>query len=328
MQKWIRDRLLELSASGRLGQRVSGTTTQSFGAAREPIAREPIDGEPIDGPRSSASRHPATRETHMTTDPTARHSIERFRQEPRRRTLVVDRIENLGPRMRRIEFTSPDLTDFDSRSPDDHIKIFVADPDAGGEIVMRDYTPRRFDRAARRLTIDFALHETGPVTSWARNAKIGDRLDIGGPRGSMTVADDFDWYLLVGDETALPSIGRRLEGLRAGVPVTSIVVVDGPQDVQIFETAAVHQPVWVFRRDLPDLSPGTPVDRDASALLAAVKAWSAPDGEGYVWIAAEAGVARTLRDHMLKERQHPKAWLKAAGYWVAGAAGTSDKMDR
>ena len=263
----------------------------------------------------------------MTTDLNARHRVERFRQEPKRRTLVVGRIEDLGPRMRRIEFTSPDLADFDSRSPDDHIKIFVADPADGGEVVMRDYTPRRFDRDTRRLTIDFALHETGPVTAWARDARIGDRLDIGGPRGSMIMPDDFDWYLLVGDETALPSIGRRLEGLRSGVPVTSIVVVDGPEDVQTFQAACAHRPIWVFRRDQSSVSLATPIDRDTSALLSAVEAWNPPEGEGYVWIAAEAGVARTLRDHMLEERRHPKAWLKAAGYWVAGAAGASDKMD-
>lgn len=263
----------------------------------------------------------------MTTDPAARHIVERFRQEPKRRRLIVDRIEELGPRMRRIEFTSPDLADFDSRSPDDHIKIFVSDPAAGGEVAMRDYTPRRFDSSACRLTIDFALHETGPVTVWARNAKVGDQLDIGGPRGSAIMPDDFDWYLLVGDETALPAIGRRIEELRAGVPVTSIVIVDGPEDVQAFDTAAAHRPVWIFRRDLPAVEAGSTFDRDTTALLAAVEAWSAPDGEGYVWIAAEAQAARTLRQYMLEQRHHPIAWLKAAGYWVAGTAGASDKMD-
>jgi len=30
---------------------------------------------------------------------------------------------------------------------------------------------------------------------------------------------------------------------------------------------------------------------------------------------------------MLQERGHPKAWLKAAGYWVRGKAGESEKLD-
>jgi NADPH-dependent ferric siderophore reductase len=55
----------------------------------------------------------------------------------------------------------------------------------------------------RTLTIDFAIHLAGPH-QWAAAAKVGDRLDIGGPRGSAVVPDDFDWYLLIGDEARCP----------------------------------------------------------------------------------------------------------------------------
>jgi NADPH-dependent ferric siderophore reductase len=37
-----------------------------------------------------------------------------------------------------------------------------------------------------------------------RRRQVGDRLDIGGPRGSAVVPDDFDWYLLIGDEARRP----------------------------------------------------------------------------------------------------------------------------
>ena len=30
--------------------------------------------------------------------------------------------------------------------------------------------------------------------------------------------------------------------------------------------------------------------------------------------------------HVLQDRGHPKAWLKAAGYWVRGKAGESEKF--
>jgi NADPH-dependent ferric siderophore reductase len=135
----------------------------------------------------------------------------------------------------------------------------------------------------------------------------------------VPLTDDFDHYLLIGDESALPAIGRRVEGLRGGVPVTTVVVVDGPEHVQSFETRADWSPVWAFRR-------GEHAD-DATLLRRALTGWAAPSGDGYVWIAAEAGVARRLRDHMLEDRGHPKAWLKAAGYWVRGKAGAHEKID-
>ncbi len=253
----------------------------------------------------------------MMPDPSARHVPTRFRQEPKRRTLRVLTLLDLTPHMRRIVFTSPELADFDSPGPDDHIKLFVPDPSEPGGMAMRDYTPRSFDPVAKTLVIDFALHETGPATNWARTAHPGARLQIGGPRGSVIVPDDFDHYLLIGDETALPAIGRRLETLRPGVPVTALMVVEGPEEVQGFETRAALTPGWVFRR-------GSGTD-DATLLRAALASWPAPGGDGYVWIAAEAAVARSLRDYMLTERGHRREWLKSSGYWVRGVPGAHEK---
>lgn len=248
-----------------------------------------------------------------------RHRIERIRREPKRRSLSVVRAFALTPAMRRIEFASPELHDFASAGADDHIKLFVADPASPSGVAMRDYTPRAFDAGRGTLTVDFALHNAGPATAWAIQAKPGDTLEIGGPRGSLVVADDFDFYLLIGDETALPAIGRRVEGLRPGVPVTTIAVVDSGVEAQTFETRAAWRPVWVFRA-------GQPAD-DVALLRDALASWRTPAGDGYVWIAAEAAVARTLKGHMLEERRHPKAWLKSAGYWVRGKAGESEKLD-
>ena len=254
----------------------------------------------------------------MPSDPSARHVAARLRQEPKRRTLRVLTLLDITPHMRRIVFTSPELADFSSPGPDDHIKIFVPDASEPGGVAMRDYTPRAFDPVARTLVIDFALHETGPATNWARNAHPGATLQIGGPRGSVVVPDDFDHYLLIGDETALPAIGRRIEALRPGVPVTALMVVDGPEEVQTFETAARLTPAWVFRR-------GSSAD-DATLLREALAGWHAPAGDGYVWIAAEAAVARAVRDYMLTERAHPKEWLKSSGYWVRGLPGAHEKQ--
>jgi NADPH-dependent ferric siderophore reductase len=52
-------------------------------------------------------------------------------------------------------------------------------------------------------------------------------VEISGPRGSLIISDDFDWWLLIGDETALPSIARRVEGLAAGVHAITLVAVAG-----------------------------------------------------------------------------------------------------
>jgi NADPH-dependent ferric siderophore reductase len=248
----------------------------------------------------------------------ARHQVVRVRHEVRRRRLTVSTVQRLTPRMQRIVFTSPELQDFASAAPDDHVKLFFPVED-GGPMCMRDYTPRLFDTLTGSLTIDFALHDAGPATAWALTAKVGDVLDIGGPRGSAVVPDDFDWYLLIGDETALPAMGRRVEELRAGVPVTTFAVVERAEERQAFRTEAQTRSYWIARE-------GQPLD-DATLLRFALDDHVLPPGDGYVWIAAEAHTARALRGYMMETRGHPKAWIKAAGYWSRGAEAVHETFE-
>jgi NADPH-dependent ferric siderophore reductase len=247
----------------------------------------------------------------------ARHAVTRVRRETRRRVGTVCSVERLSPSMLRIWFEGADFHDFESAAPDDHVKLFFVRED--GETAMRDYTPRLFDTAAGRLAIDFALHEAGPATRWALDANPGDTLQIGGPRGSAVLADDFDWYMLVGDETALPAIGRRLEEVRAGVAVTVVAIVDGPADHLAFAERAGLDTIWVER----DGKTG----EDAALLNDALSALTLPAGESYVWIAAESRVARAVRAHAIDTLGHPRAWTKAAGYWSAGEAGAHQRIE-
>ena len=137
-------------------------------------------------------------------------AVTRVRHPLKFRLLQVTRVQPLTPHLIRVTFTGDDLHDFESASFDDHIKVFFpapgADrpvlPDAGpnGPVfpedqprpVARDFTPRRYDRAARELDIEFAMHEAGPAATWAAQAKVGQYLGVGGPRGSLVIPTGFD----------------------------------------------------------------------------------------------------------------------------------------
>ncbi|TCT45044.1 siderophore-interacting protein [Martelella mediterranea] len=241
-------------------------------------------------------------------------NIERVRHELKRRTLTVTRCEPLTPVMRRIHLTSDDLGDFISAAPDDHIKLFF---DTGGEKQeMRDYTPRHFDIEQKTLVIDFALHDAGPATAWAITAQPGDTLDIGGPRGSAVIREPVNHWVLIGDETALPAIGRRIEEAPAAKKITAIIAVPGPQDHQTFDTKANVTLCWIDR----------PAEQatDAAPFLSILKDISF-EPETLVWAGAEANVVRALRAYLLEERDFPKSWMKLSGYWVKNKPGESEK---
>jgi NADPH-dependent ferric siderophore reductase len=171
----------------------------------------------------------------------------------------------------------------------------------------------------KKLTLDVAVHPAGPAIRWAEQAQIGDAVAISGPRGSLLIADDFDWWLLIGDETALPSIGRRIESLAKGGRAITLVTVNGPAEQQVFNTRADHQAIWVHRS--PDEA------SSARPVVDALKRIKLPPGEGFVWIAAEARVARAARDHVVSVRRHPVQWLRASGYWIEGQADAYERME-
>jgi NADPH-dependent ferric siderophore reductase len=184
---------------------------------------------------------------------------------------------------------------------------------------MRDYTPRRYVPEEGTLALDFFIHESGPATAWAASAQPGQRLGVGGPRGSFIIPTDLDWHLLVGDETALPAIGRRLEELPAGTRALVVAEVDSEADTLAFQSQCDFQVVWGYRRGNAQGSP--------NILLNLMRGLDFPKGTYFAWAAAESQVARAVRRFLIDERGADKQWIKAAGYWRRGEIATHDKIE-
>ena len=246
----------------------------------------------------------------------SQQSIHRISHEIKRRKLEVLRVIDITPKMRRVTLHGPDLTGFISLGPDDHVKLIFATtpeeqaaldnfmsgaPGDGPKPTMRDYTPRRYDAVTGELDIDFVLHGEGPAASWAEQVEPGQFLHIAGPRGSMIVPDIFDSYLLIGDETALPAIARRLEELPANRSALVVVEVADQAEQQVFASQAQVDVIWIVR--------------DEQSLLDVTRRLEMPEGKLYAWVATESGLSRKLRRVLLDEFGLDEEFVKAAGYW-------------
>jgi NADPH-dependent ferric siderophore reductase len=269
--------------------------------------------------------------------PTTERTARRIRHETKRRLLEVHDVSRITPKMARIVLGGDELAGFVSAAHDDHVKLFFPRPgqdkpvlptqtpngpvypEGAPQPAARDYTPRRYDVAANTLTIDFVLHGDGPAAAWATQARLGQFLGVGGPRGSFIVPDDFDWYLLAGDETALPAIGRRLEELPATTRALVVVEVADAGEEQRFNTRARLETRWLHRNGA---EPGA-----RSPLQEAIAELKLPSGEGYAWVAAEAAAAKALRRHLVDERGLRKDRVKAAAYWKQGAVAVHENYD-
>jgi NADPH-dependent ferric siderophore reductase len=245
-------------------------------------------------------------------------AVQRVRHDTRMRLLTVRRVTRLADHLVRVTLAGDALAGFVSAAADDHVKVFFPGPGAPAPIA-RDYTPRRYDPASSELDIDFVLHGPGPASEWAAAVRPGQQLSIGGPRGSFVVSGHFDWYLLVGDDAAIPAIARRLEELPADAQVDVLIEVAGAGDETALQAPPATRLRWLHRGTT---EPGSP-----ALLLAALRALELPPGLGYAWIACESGCARQLRQHLVDERGLDRAWVKAAGYWKRGAAASHERLD-
>jgi NADPH-dependent ferric siderophore reductase len=264
-------------------------------------------------------------------------NVERVRHNLKMRELTVVRIERIAGLLARITFTGEDLQDFVSASFDDHVKLFfpadpsqppalptvgpdgVKFPEGAPKPAARDYTPRRFDAAARELDIEFVLHGDGPACTWAEQAEPGQKLGIGGPRGSFVVPKGFDWHVLIGDETALPAIARRLEELPAAAQALVLIEVPSAANEIALDSAAKTTVRWLHR---DGIAPGY-----STLLLEAARELQLPSGEGYVWVAAESAVAKAVREIMVSQHGIDKSRIRAASYWKRGAVAVHEAHD-
>lgn len=244
------------------------------------------------------------------------NTIHRVMHEIRHRQLTVLRVTELTPRMRRITLGGAQLQGFVSLGSDDHIKLLFANnaeeqaamdaldlPREGVKPTMREYTPRRIDLVNNELDLDFVLHGDGPASTWAAQAAPGHTLNIAGPRGSLVVPDIFDNYLLVGDETAIPAIGRRLEEIPAGRKVIAVIEIEDAQERQPLPSKADVNVIWV--------------ERHQQSILEVLANRQLPEGTRYTWVALEKALTRQAKALLLEKNGVSEDFLKTAAYWRA-----------
>lgn len=262
----------------------------------------------------------------------ANRTVVRVRHPLKLRLLQVARVHDVTPHLRRVTLAGEDLHDFVSASFDDHVKLFFPAPGEerpelpalgpnGVEFregvprpLMRDFTPRRYDHHARELDLEFALHDAGPATEWAARARPGDWLGVGGPRGSLVIGTGFDWHLLIGDESALPAIARRLEELPATTQAIAVIEVDDAAAQPVLRSAAALALHWVHRRAGDDL-------------VQTLRGLTLPDGQGYAWAAGEGARMRAVRACLIDDLGLDKRQLRASAYWKQGAAAVHETLE-
>jgi len=247
------------------------------------------------------------------------------------REMKVVQVGDLTPHMRRIRFAGEDLGRFD-KFGGMHIRVLFptrAVPDPvwpvlGGNGLplwpseerrppARVYTIRSLDVEAGFMDVDFLVHEGESVGSaWALQAEPGQKVGIMGPVGRPV--RQADWYLLGGDETALPAIGRLLETLPASTKGIAFIEIANRGERQSIGNATQIELHWLERN-----GKAAATDERLAGEVLSVQ-WPR-DGSTFGWFAAEASAAKTVRDHWRETMALGRDQTLAAAYWRRGTAG-------
>lgn len=256
------------------------------------------------------------------------------------RELEVLRVARVTPRMVRVTLGGPEHLGFESHVPDEHVKIVFPDPETGELRVptpdgdhldwprpfptTREYTVRRYDADAGELDLDFVVHPGGLASDWATAVQPGARIHIAGPPSGIVVPPDFDFYLLIGDETALPAIARWASELPRAARGAVLLEVESPAEQQPIDAPDGVAVTWLFRTGL---TPGQPagttglLDRHAREI-------DIPAGATvYACVAGEAGSIKPLRSWLRKDLGLDKYTSSITGYWKLGRADTHEHLD-
>ncbi|AUH69693.1 MULTISPECIES: siderophore-interacting protein [Gordonia] len=275
---------------------------------------------------------------------------------------AVGAVQRLSPNFVRITFTGAGLTGFGNPGATFDQRMKLIFPPAAGELpelsdsdtwyqdwlaipedrrgAMRTYSIRDLridDGGATEFDVDFVLHlapdKTGPASSWAAAAAVGDELLIVGPRRGRLDGGGVEYMpgaaervLLAGDETAAPAIARILEDAPADLAGAAYIEIPEPDDalpIDAPEGVAVH---W-----LPREGAGQGVRLHAAVLGHLGEsagdldgAVDAPDTDALVWetptfsglgeeIHAGSGHDGTGHDETGRDGRAAQAY-----YWIAG----------
>jgi NADPH-dependent ferric siderophore reductase len=227
--------------------------------------------------------------------------------EPRTWQLEVAAVQDLTPRMRRVQLTSPDMDRFEYLAGQDMALTFRR---GDSPPVRRRYTIRHYDRDQRRLDLDFVLHGDGPGMRWAQAARPGDGIEVVGPRGKITLVSDAAWHLFAGDATAVPGALAMMEALPADVPALAFLQVDGSEERQSADGDRRDLITWAYEPEARVEVPG---------LNAALAGAALPSGRGHAYLAGEVALVTALKATLVS-----RGWatddISAKAYWNRGRA--------
>ncbi|NNN01100.1 MAG: siderophore-interacting protein [Acidimicrobiaceae bacterium] len=202
--------------------------------------------------------------------------------------------------------------------------IMVRLASSPGHFTRRRYSVRAVDTDRDALTLWITTSHDGSGSRWATNARVGDEVDVVGPRGKITLDHDADWHLFIGDTSGFAAFYRMAQAIETPGRAIFIVEVDALDDVvtSAFDDALGVTGIFIDRQGRGPSDP--------SGVLSALAAFEFPPDVGHAYLFGEFSVTKAAQVALV-DRGLDQDRISRKAYWRAGRnnadGGEPDKSD-
>lgn len=239
------------------------------------------------------------------------------------RKAIVTHSVRITPNMQRVHLSGEDLYAFPSVTAGAYVKLMF-DLDGNplqhaidtSQIAMRTYTIAHFDANKPEMVLDMVIHanggNTGPASAWATNTKPGDIIMLAGPGSSKGLCENYDWILLAGDMTALPSIRNHLAALPLHSKGYAVIHIKDESDAVSLKKPEGVNVIWEHKQSLPSR----------------LKQLDWLEGPPAIWVACEFSDMRAIRTWLKDEKAVARENIYISSYWKKGRSEDQHKIEK
>jgi NADPH-dependent ferric siderophore reductase len=190
-------------------------------------------------------------------------------------------------------------------TPGEHLRILVGvDRDTSMQNKVRTYSVWRYDSTNGLMDLAVCTHSSGIGSRWVQELAIDSTIYFTGPKGKFTIDPSGDYYVFVGDMSALAHLYEINRHLPASKPVISLVYAD--QEVDFFPDLTGNKPFSFYQ--LPQ-NPASTIIEQLDSLT------KKQPGNGMLYVGGDSRICVTLNHHFRRSLGWKNGQIKSKPFW-------------
>lgn len=226
-----------------------------------------------------------------------------------RKAVLIDK-QQLTEHTFHLKIQGDDLKNL-PYTPGEHLRVLVGvDKGTSMQDKVRTYSVWQYDPANASMDLAVCTHSTGIGARWVREIALGDMLYFGGPKGKFTVDQSGDYYVFVGDPSALAHLYEINRHLEPSKPVISLIYGDTTSD--LFADLTGEKPFTFYQLSQ---NPGSAVIEKLDAQL------KNKSGKGILYVGGDGRLCVALNKHFRNELHWESRQIKTKPFWLPNKTG-------